>query len=332
MSGAFVLVALTVALSACGGSHRAPQVTGAIGTLIATKTVSSSRLILGGSVRCTASATTPVEAGQKLGVTFAFQNNSDHAVRVNTAPWDVRFIFKAADGTRFDTNAFVSPTIPYIAPTKLAASATKTVPGVGSVVRVRWEGPLRITPFCGEAPLPVLRVGVVAPGPPPDRQTAVADVVAASAHLLDSCRPHKAGVPVQGKIYVPSRSALPMAARCSVGIRREGKFLVAQELLRIPGDIQQVRIGQRYERVSLPKHGSQLEAMGWAFVVTRDGATPVVTATADRTRAADHMAAEWAWSGSKWRWAGSSRCGGGLFAGSASAADYPTIESISACR
>lgn len=282
-------------------------------------------------MRCTASATTPVEAGQKLGVTFAFHNISDHAVKVGLAPWQVRFVLRAGDGTRFDTNALVSPTIPYIAPTRLPAGATKLVPGLGSLVRVRWKGPLRITPMCGQTRLPVLRLGVVAPGPPPSRQTVVADVVATSAHLLDSCRPAKPAVPVRGRIYVPDRSAPPLPARCSVGIHREGKFLVAQVLVVVPGDVRRVRVGEPYERLSLPTHGSWLEALGWDFVVTKDGATPVATASRDRTRGGDHVAAEWTWSGSQWKWGGSARCGGELFTGGATS-NHPTIESISVCR
>jgi hypothetical protein len=126
-----------------------------------------------------------VQAGDALGVTFAFHNVSKRTVKVGLAPWDVGLVVKAADGTTYDTNKLVAPTIPYIPPTRLPAGATKTLPGLGSIVRVRWSGPLRITPACGETRLPVLRIGVTAPGPPPSEQAAVADVVAASGRLLD---------------------------------------------------------------------------------------------------------------------------------------------------
>src|SRR5581483_872065 len=96
---------------------------------------------------------------------------------------------------------------------------------------VRWRGPLRITPGCGGTALPAMQVGVTAPGPPPAEGKAVADVVAAAGHLLDHCRPARAGVPVQGRIEPPSGDAPPMAATCSVTVRDEGSFLLAQALI-----------------------------------------------------------------------------------------------------
>lgn len=324
---------LAVALSACAGSRHHARDRGqasSTGTEVATKSVSSSRLILGGRVRCTATATTPAEVGQALGVTFTFHNVSNHAVKVGLAPWDVQLVVRARDGTRFDTNALVSPTIPYIPPTRLHAGSTRTVAGLGALVRVQWEGPLWITPSCGGTRLPTLRVGVTAPGAPRLR-AALADVVAASGDLLSRCRPQEAGVAVQGQIAAPGWNAPPLNVSCSVSIRREAGFLVAQALIVDPPGLQQVQVSEPYERLSLPERPSSLEAIAWQFVVTRNGATPVAAATADRSEGADRMAPMWTWSSSGWERAGDSHCGGALTTGGLPGS-YPTVEFISVCH
>jgi hypothetical protein len=325
-----VLVAIILAASACGGGHRTETAAAPSGSRarVSTRTISSSRLILGGRVRCTATVNTPVQAGQELRLRFAFHNVSHRALKVGLAPWDVSFVLRAGDGTRFDSRALVSPTIPYVPATDLAAGATRTLTRAGSVARVRWKGPLRITPACEQFRLPVLRMAVTAPGPPPDDRTAVADVVTASGDVLDHCRPQQAGVAVQGQLVAPGGSAPPMDAACSVSIHREGGFLVAQTLIVLPPGLRGVHVGQ-YEQLSLPKRGRSLEAIAWEFVVTKAGATPVATATQDRSKPGARMSPDWTWQGSGWHRTGDSRCGGEFITGGAFA--DPTAEFISVC-
>jgi hypothetical protein len=110
---------------------------------------------------------------------------------------------------------------PLAAPTTIAPGKTAKVPWIGKYLFVRWRGPLQVTPGCGQKALPAQRVGVTAPGPPPDERTAVADAVSASNHLLDHCRPERARIPVQGLIYPPGRDAPPMPATCSVSSRKK---------------------------------------------------------------------------------------------------------------
>lgn len=319
---ACLLVAVAAALSACAASHRALN-----GTEISAHTVSSSRLILGGRVRCTATASTPVEAGQALGVTFTFRNVSHRAVKVGLAPWDVRDIVSAGDGTRFDTQALVSPTIPYIPPTRLRPGTTRAVSGLGATARVRWRGPLRITPMCGRTRLPVLRVGVTAAGPPADDRAAVADVVAASGHLFDHCRPVRAGAPVRGEIDSPDGNSPPLRATCSVRLRREGRFWRARALVLSPPDL-------RYEPMTQPvaqplASRENAEEIVWEFVVTKNGAVSVDGSERDASKSADRMATDWSWTGSAWEKTGDARCGG--FGSAGGGADGPVIEFVSVC-
>ncbi|MGH2977480.1 MAG: hypothetical protein ACRDKC_03785 [Gaiellaceae bacterium] len=208
-------------------------------------------------------------------------------------------------------------------PVAIPAGATKTL-GSPSM-SVRWKGPLRITPGCEQKLLPALQVTVVTPGPPPDEPTAMGDVVAATGHLLDRCRPEKSGVAVEGQIDPPEGSGPPMDARCSASLHSEGRFLVAQVLVLIPADLRGVHVRQPYETLSFKKERRPYEAIAWALVVTNDGATTVAGSMRDATRAANRMAPGWVWSGSRWSGPDTGRCGyEGLTGG-------PAIDWISAC-
>jgi hypothetical protein len=340
LTGAAALVAITLAVSACGGGHRAAdlpttahtgntavsQVSGASGT------VSSSRLILGGRARCTATVSRSVQAGDPLGLTFAVRNVSSHPVQVPLYDGGLWLVVRAADGTAYDTRVPLRGEIgPLVAQATIPPGTTRMVPEVGKYLRVRWRGPLQVTPGCGQTALPVLRVGVDAPGPPPDETTALAAVVAASGHLLDHCRPERAGVAVQGQIYPPSGDTPPMSATCSVSLRNEGRFVVAQTLIASPPDLGlgDLHVDQPYEQLSF-HHASPYEAVAWEFVVTRQGATPVAAAEADATKPANHMAPDWSFttSGVQQLGSGSSRCGG---SGGSWGGTTPTVEFISVC-
>lgn len=330
-TGAALLVAIMLAVSACGGGYQAsashnpgqPH-----GSAVSAGTVSSSALILGGRVRCTATVSRTVDAGNALGLRFAVRNISKQPVQVPLVRGGLWFVLKAADGTTYDTRVPLREEIgPMILPTTIPPGTTKTV--AGEDLRVRWRGPLRVTPGCVQTPLPPLPVDVDSPGPPPDEATAVADVVSAAGHLLDHCRPEQAGVAVDGQIDSPNGDAPPMSATCSVSLQREGTFLVAQALVTSPPGLGHVDVGQPYEHVTV-RHAPTYEAFAWEFVVTKDGATSVAAGETNASKPADHMAPDWSWTSSGAQdHPGSSRCGGsgvswGGWAG-------PTVEFVSVC-
>src|SRR5207302_7916333 len=97
-AGAALLVAFVLALSACGGSRGTGS--GPKQRDVSAGSVSSSGLILGGRVRCTATATTPVQAGEGLGVMFALRNLSEGPVKVALGSW---LVVRSAGGTTYDT-------------------------------------------------------------------------------------------------------------------------------------------------------------------------------------------------------------------------------------
>jgi hypothetical protein len=234
---------------------------------------------------------------------------------------------RAADGTTYDTRVPLRNELgPLAGPTTIAPGKTTKVPWIGKYLFVRWRGPLQVTPGCGQKALPAQRVGVAAPGPPPDERTAVADAVSASDHLLDHCRPERAGIPVQGLIYPPGRDAPPMPATCSVSLQKEGDFLVAQVLIATPPGVD-VHVRQPYEQMSV-HYASPFETSVWAFVVTNRGTTPVAAAEADATKPSDRFATYWSLTGSQWKKTGDDRCGGS--GGSQGGAD-PMVVFISVC-
>jgi hypothetical protein len=326
--GAALLVAITLAVSSCGGGNQAgnPHASVTTSAPVAAGTTSSTGLILDGRVRCTATVPRSVQAGSSLGLEFAVRNISTEPVKVPVVD-GLWFVVRAADGTTYDTRVPLREEIgPRIASATIPPGTTKTVRARD--LRVRWRGPLRVTPGCDQAALPDLRVGVDSPGPPPDDSTAVADVVAASGHLLDHCRPERAGVAVQGQVGPPDGDSPPMSATCSVSLRQEGEFVVAQALIVSPPDLDHVDVGQPYEQLTV-RHDPTYEAVAWEFVVTRDGATSVAASEADSTKRADRMAPDWSWTGSEWQGPGGSRCGGsgGSWGGWAG----PTVEFVSVC-
>lgn len=329
LAGVGVLVVIALAAAACAGSHKktlGPEPTG-LRSEIVTRTVKSSRLILGGRVRCTAIATTPVEAGREIAVTFLLHNDGAFPIKAPVADGSTSLVIKAADGTTYDTAraALLEHSLggPYRTPLRIPAGATRRI--AAPRVYVRWKGPLRIVPGCENKALPALPVDVTAAGPPPDKATAIADVVASTGGLLDHCRPQKSGVAVVGTIEPPSASGPSMDARCSVTLHSEGRFLVAQTLVLIPPGLRGVRVQQPYETLPPRKQRRPFAAIAWELVVTRNGAVTVAGFTHDATRAANRMAPEWTWSGSGWSRPGSARCGYEGFAGE------PMLDLISVC-
>jgi hypothetical protein len=331
-AGSAVIVPTAFALAACASGHRIdtpPPATTPRAQQTAATHASSSRLILHRQIRCTATVTTPAQAGRALDVSFAFHNLSRRTVNVALGYGGYWLIVKSSDGTTYDTRVPLEHEFgPFIAPTPIKPGETET--RTLSYLRVRWSGPLRITPGCGTSELPALRVAVTSPGLPASDRAAVAEVVAATGHLLDRCRPQRAGVPVVGRIDPPSGDAPPMRARCSIGLRRERGFLVAQVLIVTPPGLRGVHVREPYEGLVGPHTRSRnTEAIAWQFVVTRNGASSVYSAEIDTTRSGTRMAPDWTWTGSKWQGPGGSRCGGSGegFGG----IDGPDIEFVSVC-
>jgi hypothetical protein len=116
-----------------------------------------------------------------------------------------------------------------------------------------------------------------------------------------------------------------MDAGCSVTIHPEGRFVVAQVLVLIPASMRGVVIRQLYGNLSIPKRPRPYEAIAWAFVVTKDGATTAAGSMRDATRVGNGMAPGWDWNGSRWSGPDTGRCGFETVAGG------PAVDFIYAC-
>lgn len=322
-----LLVALAVGLSAWVGSQRAT----AAETHSSTTISGSSGLMLQRRVRCTATVSSEVQAGQDVSVKFTLHNRSKRTVEVFAAPW---LVIKAADGTTYDTRVPLRDfSGPFIGPAKLRPRATESIGRV--MVPVRWQGPLRITPGCGRKTLhPLLNVAVSSPGPPPDGSTAVSEVVAAAGHILDQCRPQTPGVPVDGQIDAPAGGNIPpMSAQCSVTLSSGGSFLDAQVLVLTPPGLQGVTVVQPYEFFGPPfafeSSPPPFEAIAWEDVVTSEGAVSVAATLADAvgTSPTGRMAPTYTWNGTAWELTETALCGfhGGYWG------TEPSVEFISVC-
>jgi len=275
-----------------------------------------------------------VQIGQSATVKLVVRNVSKRPVKVYGGVFGASALVRAADGTTYDPSEYLRglPGIPPPIPTKLRPGAK--MPEGRIAIPVRWRGPLRITPSCLGKALPALHVWVVAAGPPADETAAVDEVVAASGHLLDGCRPQTPGVPVDGQIYPPSGTAPPMSAQCSLSISPDRAFWVAQVLVLVPPDLPGVQIFQPYELLwplgslvgltSSPPY----EAIAWEFVVTRDKATPVAASSLAATNSSSQTAPFFDWHRSGWRQDGTGSCGG---TGFAFGGRGPSVEFISAC-
>lgn len=317
--GAALLAAVALAASACGSSHPPSSAT-----------VSSSRLILDGAVRCTATLGNPVEIGHELDVSIKFENVSKRAVSVQPAYGGMWVAVKSSDGTTYDTrvpweNASGPP--PAAIPLQPGATATRHLL---SQLRVRWAGPLRVTPGCDISAAPAVPVAVTSPGRPVGAKAALDDVVAATGHLLDHCRPASPGVAVTGRIDAPQQSAPPLQTRCSITLHAEQGFDVAQVLVTTTAESPHVHLDELYEQFTPLGRSGNAMAAAWQFVVTKDGATSVASADFESSRGSGRVP-EWQWTSTgPGDQAGSTICGS---TGGGGGSDLgPFVEFVSACH
>jgi hypothetical protein len=319
--GGAVVAAVVLAAAACGGSAANPG----------PRAVRSDRDILGGAIRCTATLRSPVEIGQDLGVSVTFRNVSDHMINVYPAYGGVWVLVKSADGTTYDTRVpLENSNGPPPSPIPVRPGATVTRHLLGGV-RIRWAGPLTVTPGCDVSAAPTVRVAVTSPGLPASETKAVNDVVAATGHLLDKCRPVTPGVSVVGWIDPPSDAPpllAPLQARCSISLRKEPGFYDAQVLVLTPPDLQGVHVQQPYETLSGTNvRHDNTQALAWEFVVTQDGATSVSSADYETSRPGGRRIPEWFWLSSGAKKAGDIQCGGS----GGGSGNGPLVSFMSAC-
>jgi hypothetical protein len=300
---AIIAVALVLAAAGLGlvetGFHAHPNP-------LPAETVGSSALVLGGRLRCGATLPASLDAGHDTGMRFTLTNVTDRPVKASFEDGSMGFVLTAADGTVYDSRYNSQHSLGgYVAPVTIAPHASYR-PHVDDV-RVRWGGPLALTPECLGSALPSLHAGVRAAGPPTSDPQAIDLVVVASAPLLEACRPTESAVPVVGQIDPPSGSSPSMPATCSITVRPQGDFSSAQVLIVSPPGLSGVSVKPPYEDevLGLAQHQTA-EVVSWDFVVTRNVAIPVYSylhatwPTGPLGLGAGLGQIEFRWTGSRW--------------------------------
>ena len=334
--GAVLLVAVALGASACGSGHS----TGKLPT--SGPNVSSSRLVKDGHIQITATVPTRARIGKPLSVTFRITNTSKQPRKLQLGYQELWFVVHAAKHMHYDTRvAYGVGTGGGPVPLTRLKPGQSVTSRTGPIL-VRWSGPLRITPGWNEFALPSLNVPLTTPaGRVPSDRAAIADVVAKTGHLLDNCHPVRPGVSVIGRIDAPKNSAPPLRANCSISLRREHGFDVAQVLILTPPDLRGIRVSEPYERLPWFKGpegkvggvwGTNAEAIGWEFIVTHEGAMSVDSTSVESARSGSgRWVPEWRSTTSGWtNGEGSARCGytGGVPGGYGGG---PNIEFVSVC-
>lgn len=154
MRPAVALVVITLATAACASGHHTSKPrppTHSTEAIVSGTTVSSSRLVKGGRIRCAATVSGSVKAGSPLGLRFVLRNVSSRPAKMSLGGEGQWLVIRAADGTTYDTRVPLRNEVgPLMGLATIAPGTTKTVPWIGKYLPVRWQGPLLVTPGCGQ--------------------------------------------------------------------------------------------------------------------------------------------------------------------------------------
>ena len=299
------IASVAFAIAAAGIGFVVTEFRGGVTTPAGGGTISSSALVQGGTLRCTATLSATLVAGHDTGMRFRLTNVTDQPVKASFGDGTLGFVVNAADGTEYDSRYFAQHAIstPFVLPTRIAPHAS--VSRGGDDVRIRWGGPLAVTPQCLGTALPALHAAVRAEGLAPTETNAIDLVLAATHGLLDSCRPQQNGVPVQGQIDPPIGSSPSMQATCSITITPQGGFSSARVLIVSPPGLSGIHVTPYGIAVGIGRHQTA-EVIPWDFVVTNKGAIPVssylnASWPSGRSGIGNGLGElEFTWTGSKW--------------------------------
>jgi hypothetical protein len=193
-------------------------------------------------------------------------------------------VFRDASGTKlWDTSPkFEGPT-----PGTGSIGPHETVKVFVYDTRVRWSGPLSVTPVCDRLRLtmPTVVLPVASPGAPASVDDAIHAAVAVSESPFQACPPGPNGAATTGSFDAPDeRSLPPLTLRCWAEVRQEDGFDVVSLELVSPSDAPDYTIPEDtfvFGPAPLPGTDNMLAAR-WSFVVTADAVIPYYAIMFDR--------------------------------------------------
>jgi hypothetical protein len=197
---------------------------------------------------------------------------------------------RAADGTELWTSDGV---IGAFEPTRRVGPHRTVKIHPGTTTRVRWSGPLLITPICpetGRLRMPTVSFDVEVPEPPASTDEAIAAAVATPGSPWQACPPGPAGEATTGSFQTPDGFPLPpLSLRCWAEVRHEAGFDVVSLHAVSPSDAPDFAIpgstsmeGAFFDGGELPGEDAMYAAR-WTFTVTAEGARPVLSQVRSRT-------------------------------------------------
>nr|MDQ3878877.1 hypothetical protein [Actinomycetota bacterium] len=236
-----------------------------------------------GAIRCSARFPNhDLVPGRKTHVRFSVTNLTDREKKVG-GEGELRFEDQARNelwhaGRYYEGPALVTAVEPH---------ETVRLPSFDA--RVRWSGPLYVTPECSglDVHMPQLRFDVSQPGAPDSDSDAIDAAVSVPGSPFQSCHPGPHGEARTGSFAPPTgRNDPDMTLRCWAEIRHEHGFDVVGLNMVSPEDAPYYTIDERSGTfpppMDLPGEGNFL-AGHWGFVVTSSDARGYISQTQTRT-------------------------------------------------
>jgi hypothetical protein len=245
-----------------------------------------------------------VAPGDTARILVTLTNDGDRALTYEPRDTTEFYVVRGVDGgVLFDKWASM-PIHPGPAPVSLdlPPGQTATIP---VELGIRWPGPLSVLVPCPhtgvELPaLPAVGINVVPPGPAPNAEQALTDVLAATDGLFDQCEPGRNGEEVTGRILPPDgvTDLPPMEARCAALVEVFDGFVRITVQIVSPPDAPPIEIREGHE--GLDDMGAPASVFRWTFVATDASVSPVVEPWSEGFAGSGVHGVEFAWTAGRW--------------------------------
>jgi hypothetical protein len=232
-----------------------------------------------GTLRCT--ATFPhgtLKPGHKTHVSITVTNLTDH--RKNTYGFGYLEFRDQERNLLWDSSPRTEGPVPGL---EVGPHQTKRM--ISEDARVRWSGPLFLTPVCGglKVNMPEASFDVAQPGAPDNDSDAIDAAVSVTGSPFQACHPGSNGEARTGSMAPPTgRDEPDMTFRCWAEVRHEQGFDVVALNMVSPEDAPDYTIDESqsgfFPSGNLPGNSNML-AGRWGFVVTSSDARGYISLT-----------------------------------------------------